>query len=115
VPRGYDMLISALKADSSLRQHFFSHLQVLFYAAAALPQTTWEPLEQLSIQTLGYRVPMVSAWGATETAPLAVDCHFQAPRSGVIGLPAPGVQVKLVPNGDKREIRVRGVNITPGY
>jgi feruloyl-CoA synthase len=58
---------------------------------------------------------MVSAWGSTETAPLAADCHFQAERSGVIGVPVPGVELKLVPNGDKQEIRVRGSNVTPGY
>jgi feruloyl-CoA synthase len=60
-------------------------------------------------------VPMVTAWGSTETSPLATDCHFQAPRSGVIGLPAPGVELKLLPAGDKLEIRVRGPNVTPGY
>ncbi|MFZ8341040.1 hypothetical protein ACO1LU_14940, partial [Staphylococcus aureus] len=50
-----------------------------------------------------------------ETAPLATDCHFQADRSGNIGLPVPGVELKLVPNGGKLEIRVRGPNVTPGY
>jgi feruloyl-CoA synthase len=58
---------------------------------------------------------MTSAWGATETAPLATDCHFQATRSGVIGLPVPGTELALVPNGDKLEVRVRGPNVTPGY
>ncbi|MFM2400331.1 MAG: hypothetical protein RL341_2488, partial [Pseudomonadota bacterium] len=115
VPRGYDMLIAALRADELLRKNFFSRVQLLFYAAAALPQTAWEALERLSMETLGRVVPMVSAWGSTETAPLAVDCHFQAPRSGVIGLPVPGVEVKLVPSGDKQEIRVRGQNVMPGY
>jgi feruloyl-CoA synthase len=67
------------------------------------------------MNALGRRVPTVSAWGSTETAPLAVDCHFQAARSGVIGLPIPGVEVKLVPNSSKHEIRVRGANVTPGY
>jgi feruloyl-CoA synthase len=115
VPRGYDMLIAALKADEALRENFFSRLQLLFYAAAALPQTSWEALDALSMQTLHRRVPMLSAWGSTETAPLAVDCHFQAARSGVIGLPVPGVELKLVPSGDKQEIRVRGANVMPGY
>jgi feruloyl-CoA synthase len=115
VPRGYDMLIAVLRADEALRKNFFSRVQLLFYAAAALPQTAWEALERLSLETLGRVVPMVSAWGSTETAPLAVDCHFQAPRSGVIGLPVPGVEIKLVISGDKQEIRVRGPNVMPGY
>ena len=115
VPRGFDMLVGALRADSALRRNFFSRLQVMFYAGSALPQHLWEALIELSIQETGQAVPMVTAWGSTETSPLATDCHFQAPRSGVIGLPAPGVELKLLPAGDKLEIRVRGPNVTPGY
>jgi feruloyl-CoA synthase len=115
VPRGYDMLVSALRADAALRERFFSRLQVIFYAAAALPQNLWEALQELAIDTVGEPVPLVSAWGSTETAPLATDCHFQAERSGVIGLPIPGTELKLVPNGEKLEVRVRGPNVTPGY
>ena len=109
------MLIAALRADEALRRNFFSRLQLIFYAAAALPQHLWEALEELSQHTLGRKVPMISSWGATETAPLVTCCHFQADRSGVIGLPAPGCELKLVPNGDKLEVRVRGPNVTPGY
>jgi feruloyl-CoA synthase len=115
VPRGYDMLVSALRADADLRNRFFSRLRLLFYAGAALPQNLWEALGELAVQTLGRPVPMVTSWGSTETAPMATDCHFQAPRSGVIGNPVPGTELKLVPLGDKLEIRVRGPNVTPGY
>src|SRR5260370_2036675 len=58
---------------------------------------------------------MVSAWGSTETSPLATDCHFQAKRSGNIGVPIPGTELKLVPSGEQLEVRVRGPNVTPGY
>jgi feruloyl-CoA synthase len=115
VPRGYDMLVAELKKDRSLREKFFEKLQVIFYAGAALPQNLWDDLIELSRDTIGESVVMVSAWGSTETAPLASDCHFQAERSGAIGVPVPGVELKLVPNGDKQEIRVRGINVTPGY
>lgn len=115
VPRGYDMLIAALREDDELRRRFFSQVKLLFYAAAALPQNLWDALEALSIATVGHAVPMVSAWGSTETAPLATDCHFQAQRSGNIGVPVPGTEIKLVPTGDKLEARVRGPNVTPGY
>ncbi len=115
VPRGYDMLIAALREDDDLRRRFFSQVKLLFYAAAALPQNLWDALEALSIATVGHAVPMVSAWGSTETAPLATDCHFQAQRSGNIGVPVPGTEIKLVPTGDKLEARVRGPNVTPGY
>lgn len=122
VPRGYDMLVAALRADAALRRHFFSRLQLLFYAAAALPQTSWDALLELSREATGREIPLVSAWGTTETAPLATDCHFQAPRSGNIGVPIAGTELKLVPAGagdgtsaQAYEIRVRGPNITPGY
>jgi feruloyl-CoA synthase len=115
VPRGFDMLIAALRGDDELCRKFFSEVKFAFYAGAALPQNLWEALEALSIKTIGRALPMVSAWGSTETSPLATDCHFQAKRSGNIGVPIPGTELKLVPSGDKLEVRVRGPNVTPGY
>jgi feruloyl-CoA synthase len=115
VPRGFDMLIAALRDDEELRRRFFSEVKFAFYAGAALPQNLWDALEDLSIRTIGRAMPMVSAWGSTETSPLATDCHFQAARSGNIGVPIPGTELKLVPSGDKLEVRVRGPNVTPGY
>ena len=115
VPRGFDMLIAALRKDDGLRERFFSEVKFVFYAGAALPQSTWSALETLSIETIGRPLPMVSAWGSTETSPLATDCHFQAPRSGNIGVPIPGTELKLVPSDGKFEVRVRGPNVMPGY
>jgi feruloyl-CoA synthase len=115
VPRGFDMLIAALRGDDELRRRFFSEVKFAFYAGAALPQNLWDALEELSIKTSGRALPMVSAWGSTETSPLATDCHFQANRSGNIGVPIPGTELKLVPSGEKLEVRVRGPNVTPGY
>jgi len=115
VPRGFDMLIAALRSDDELCRKFFGEVKFAFYAGAALPQNLWDALEQLSIKTVGRALPMVSAWGSTETSPLATDCHFQAKRSGNIGVPIPGTELKLVPSGDKLEVRVRGPNVTPGY
>jgi feruloyl-CoA synthase len=115
VPRGFDMLIAALRDDEELRRRFFTEIKFVFYAGAALPQNLWDALEDLSIKTTGRAMPMVSAWGSTETSPLATDCHFQAERSGNIGVPIPGTELKLVPSGDKLEVRVRGPNVTPGY
>ncbi len=115
VPRGYDFLVAALEKDEALRNRFFARLQVIFYAAAALPQHLWDALLRLSREATGQPLPMVAAWGSTETSPLATDCHFQAERTGVIGVPVPGCELKLVPSGDKLEVRVRGVNVTPGY
>ncbi len=115
VPRGYDMLLPHLENDAALRATFFRELDLLFYAAASLPQHLWEALERLSIAATGSRVTMLSAWGSTETAPTATQVHFAIERAGVIGLPAPGTEIKLAPAGGKLELRVRGPNVTPGY
>lgn len=115
VPAGYAMLAAALEKDADLRATFFSRLQGIFYAAAALPQDTWARLDAVAERTLGHRIWLTTAWGATETSPLATSAHFPADRAGNIGLPVPGVELKFVPAGDKLELRVRGPNVTPGY
>ncbi|MGJ4890420.1 feruloyl-CoA synthase [Bradyrhizobium sp. HKCCYLRH3099] len=115
VPRGFDMLITALRADDTLRQKFFSGVRCILYAAAALPQNLWDALNEMSRATIGRPAPLVSAWGATETSPLATDCHFFAERAGNIGVPIPGTELKLMPAGEKLEVRIRGSNVMPGY
>jgi feruloyl-CoA synthase len=115
VPAGYAALLPFLESDLALARSFFARLRVIFYAAAALPQTLWERLETLAGRVTGSRIPMTSAWGATETAPMATAAHFLVERAGVIGVPVPGTRLKLVPAGDKLEVRVHGPNVTPGY
>jgi feruloyl-CoA synthase len=109
VPRGYALLLPFLESDAGLRANFFRDLDMLFYAAAALPQNLWDRLRKLS------DVPMLSAWGSTETSPLATSVHFKMERPGVIGLPVADCELKLVPSAGKYEVRVRGPNVTPGY
>ena len=115
VPAGYAALLPHLERDEAFARAFFGELRLIFYAGAALPQDLWTRLEAASVRATGHRVPMSSSWGTTETAPLATAAHFLLDRAGNVGLPAPGVEMKLVPSGDKLEIRVRGPNITPGY
>jgi feruloyl-CoA synthase len=115
VPRGFQMLAPYLEQDAAFRDHFFSNLDTIFYAAAALPQDLWERFEQLSMAALGRKIAMTSAWGLTESAPLATGVHFPIARAGVIGLPIPGTELKMLPNAGKLELRLRGPNITPGY
>lgn len=115
VPAGFGALLPFLEKDEALARSFFAKLQLIFYAGAALPQDLWERLEDISIRTTGQRVPMTSAWGTTETSPLSTSAHYLLDRAGNIGVPVPGVELKLVPNGSKLEIRVRGPNVTPGY
>ncbi len=115
VPRGFQMMLPYLEQEPELRDHFFSNLDTIFYAAAALPQDLWERIEKLSMAARGEKVAMTSAWGLTETAPLATGVHFPIARAGVIGLPVPELELKMVPNHGKLELRVRGPNVTPGY
>jgi feruloyl-CoA synthase len=115
VPAGFAMLIDAMEADEALRDNFFAELDLVFYAAAALPQTSWTRLEALSRAARGREVPMVSAWGLTETSPLALSVYFHIDRAGIIGLPPPGCEIRLAPVDDKLELRVRGPHVTPGY
>ena len=115
VPKGYEALIAHFRADEVLRRNFFSRLKVLFYAGAGLNQTTRDELTQLAVETTGERIIFLSSLGSTETAPLALACTWDFGGSGNIGLPAPGVELKLVPNEGKLEARLRGPHITPGY
>ena len=115
VPKGYEALIAHFHADEVLRRNFFSRLKVLFYAGAGLNETTWDELTRLAVETTGERIIFLSSLGSTETAPLALACSWDFDRPGNIGLPAPGVELKLVPNDGKLEARLRGPHITPGY
>ena len=115
VPKGYEALIAHFHADEVLRRNFFSRLKVLFYAGAGLNETTWDELTRLAVETTGERIIFLSSLGSTETAPLALACSWDFDRPGNIGLPAPGVELKLVPNEGKLEARLRGPHITPGY
>lgn len=115
VPRGFDVLLPLLESDASLRAALFDRLDLLFYAGAALPQHLWARLEACASRARTTPVFMAAAWGATETSPLITTVHFPVAHAGIIGLPAPGCEVKLVPHEGKLEMRARGPNITPGY
>jgi len=115
VPRGFDLLMPMLEADAALRRSFFRELDMVFYAGAALPQNLWERLEKLAVAEKNGELAMLSSWGSTETAPSAAAVHYHIERAGVIGLPNPGCELKLVPAAGKLEVRVRGPNVTPGY
>src|SRR4051794_20296310 len=115
VPAGYGALLPFLERDADLRARFFERLDLIFYAAAALPQDLWTRLETVAREARGEPVMMTSSWGLTETSPLATAAHFPIDRAGVIGVPVPGVEIKLAPVDDKLEMRVKGPNVTPGY
>jgi feruloyl-CoA synthase len=116
VPKGFELLLPALAKDGELRKRFFADLDAMFYAAATLPEHLWHGLAELAQRERPHDPPsMISGWGLTETAPGSLILNRHDAEIGNIGPPLPGQEVKLVPNGGKLEIRVRGPNITPGY
>lgn len=115
VPRGLDMMLPFLEADLDLARDAFSRLTLIFYAAAALPSATWKRLEALAEKVRAEPIWLTTAWGSTETSPAVTSAHFKLEGAGCIGLPLPGLELKLVPNGAKQELRVRGVSVFPGY
>ncbi|MGA8223340.1 MAG: feruloyl-CoA synthase, partial [Candidatus Acidiferrales bacterium] len=115
VPKGYEDLLPALRADRGLRETFFRCLSLLFYAGAGLSQHVWDAYRSLALETCGERIIMVTGLGSTETAPMAIQATWDTDRTGIIGIPIPGVEAKLVPHDEKLEARVRGPNIMPGY
>jgi len=117
VPAGYAMLATALEKDELLAQKFFKNLNSLAYGGATLPSDLYDRMERLAVKHTGYRLPFITGWGSTETAPTATTVHWASERVGLVGLPFPGVQLKMVPTGEegRYELRLKSVIVTPGY
>jgi feruloyl-CoA synthase len=114
VPLGYTMLVDALEKDAALRATFFKNMRLMLYGGAGLPQTVYDRLQACAVAETGCRIMMTSGYGMTETVSAFMIIHFEADKVG-IGLPAPGTTIKLVPVGDRYELRARGSNVTKGY
>jgi feruloyl-CoA synthase len=115
VPAGYAMLIAALERDEALAVGFFRDLQILGYGGATLPDDLYTRMQRLAVRYTGNRIVFFTGWGATETAPTATATYWATERVGLIGLPFPGIELKMVPAGAKYELRLRGVTVMPGY
>jgi feruloyl-CoA synthase len=115
VPAGYTLLCEALETDQDLRTNFFRQLDRMSYAGAAISRTTLDKLYHLAKIATGRPIPVMSGYGTTETAPTIATTHWATDTPGELGLPAPGIELKLIPAGDTYEARVRGPNVTPGY
>lgn len=115
VPKGFALLIDALERDAALRVHFFSRLQAMFYAGASLNVDVWHRLVACAAEQGRGDLPILSGWGSTETGPTATLVMRGTEGPGNIGLPAPGVTLRLAPVGNKLEMRVKSPSVTPGY
>ena len=119
-PSGYAALAAALEQDEALCDSFFRHLELLAYGGARLPDSLYQRMQALAVRSLGERIVFYTGWGSTETAPTSTGTYWETERVGLIGLPFPGVSLKMVPlhgsgAGATYELRLRGVNVTPGY
>src|SRR5437764_1920013 len=114
VPKGYESLLPYLREDKALRAKFFHRLQAMFFAGAALSPFVWNSLDELGVQETGFRVPMLTGLGATETAPFFMSANPLTSRSGHVGLPVLGNDARHVHTNGKLEVLARGPNVTPG-
>ena len=115
VPKGFEMLIPYFENEPELREKFFENINILFYAGASLAQPVWNRLEELAMETIGEKIPIITGLGCTESGPSAMFASWGGSFSGLLGVPVAGMEVKLVPDGDKMEARYRAPNVTPGY
>jgi len=115
VPAAYPLLLEALERDADLREKFFRNLRGLGYGGAMLPQESFDRLQDVATEELGERLPFGCGWGMTETTSTGLMVYWNVDRAGLLGLPQPGMQAKLVPAGDRYELRVKGPNVMPGY
>ncbi len=115
VPKGYEALLPYLRNDKQLRENFYSKMKVLWFAGAALVQHVFEEVQELAVQTVGERIPFLTGFGATESAPFALARIWETDNSTNMGLPGVGCDLKLVPMDGKLDARLKGPNITPGY
>lgn len=115
VPAAYPMLLDALERDADLRARFFKNMRGLGYGGALLPQESFNRLQSVATEQLGERLPFGCGWGMTETTSTGLMVYWNVDRAGLLGLPQPGMTAKLVPAGDRYELRVRGPNVMPGY
>lgn len=115
VPKGYEALVHHLRENKTLREMFFANLKLMQYAGAGLSQYVWDNLEKIAEDTVGEKIVIVTGYGSTETAPFAFTTTWAVDQAGSVGLPAVGLDIKLVPNAEKLEVRLKGPSITPGY
>ena len=115
VPLGYQMLLDAMERDAALRERFFARLQMMMYAGAGMSQPVWDRLTAAAEAARPGGVLLSTGFGSTETGPFALMCTERQDRAGNLGIPAHGLTLKLAPEGDKFEARIKGPSITPGY
>ena len=115
VPAGWALLADELERDEVLAKRFFERVRLIQYGGAGLAQNICDRIQAVAMRTVGERISLGSGFGSTETGPTACNVHWPNLHAGMIGLPVPGTYVKMAPEGEKFELRVRGPQVSPGY
>ncbi|MBU3740115.1 MAG: feruloyl-CoA synthase, partial [Rhodoferax sp.] len=115
VPTGFEAIAQAMKTDDALRRNLLSRVRMFFYAGAALAQPVWDSLYESEEREIGERIVMTTGLGMTESGPFGIFVTNPNVRAGDLGVPTPGLELKLVDIDGKTEVRYRGPNVTPGY
>eukprot|EP01041_Mallomonas_annulata_P039277 gene39277-62928_t len=115
VPTGFEAIAQAMETDDELRRNLLSRVKMFFYAGAALAQPIWDSLFEAQEKEIGERIVMTTGLGMTESGPFAIFVTSPHVKAGDLGVPTPGMMLKLVPSEGKTEVRYKGPNITPGY
>ncbi len=115
VPTGFEAIANAMKTDAALRSKLLSRVKMFFYSGAALAQPIWDGLYAAQEKEIGERIVMSTGLGMTESGPFAIFVTNPNVKAGDLGVPTPGMTLKLVDMDGKTEVRYRGPNITPGY
>lgn len=114
VPTGYAMLVEAMETDAALKRSFFSKMRLMLYGGAGLSQDIYDRLQKMAVEETGCRIHMTTGYGMTETVSGCLTIHYPTRNVG-IGLPCPGVVMKLIPSDDRYEVRLKGPNLMSGY
>ena len=115
VPTGFEAIALAMRTDAALRRNLLSRVRMFFYAGAALAQPVWDALHEVQEREIGERIVMGTGLGMTESGPFAIFITNPHVKAGYLGVPAPGLELKLAAVDGKTEVRYRGPNVTPGY
>lgn len=115
VPAAWAAIATELEQDRALAETFFSRIMVMAYGGASMGQDIYERIQKVAVDVTGERISLSAGYGATETSPTISNVHWPSDTMGLLGLPLPGCEMKMVPVGEKMELRVRGPGITQGY
>ncbi len=114
VPSGYAMLVEAMEKDAALKETYFKKMRLMLYGGAGLSQSVYDRLQEMAVEVTGHRIHMTTGYGMTETVSGCMTIHFPTQKVG-IGLPCPGLSVKLIPSDNRYEVRLKGPNLMSGY